>query len=209
MPPLQGQWLEALKPEFKKEYYKELFQKVGQEYQERKIFPAPDDIFNAFHFTPLDEVKVVILGQDPYHNDGQAHGLLFFRKKRVLETPPSLVNIYKELEDDMGCYYPKQRQSGKMGKTGRASFKHSADSPCPSANSHRGIGWEQFSRCRHPDPGRGGPSNRISSLGPAAQMKASMLHNPKHLILEAPHPSPLSAYRDFSDANISVRPTNF
>ena len=75
MPPLQGQWLEALKPEFKKPYYKELFEKVGQEYQQRKIFPAPDDIFNAFHFTPLDQVKVVILGQDPYHNDGQAPGL--------------------------------------------------------------------------------------------------------------------------------------
>ena len=70
--PLQGQWLEALKPEFKKPYYKELFTKVGQEYQRKKIFPAPDDIFNAFHLTPLDQVKVVILGQDPYHNDGQA-----------------------------------------------------------------------------------------------------------------------------------------
>ena len=104
MPPLQGQWLEALKPEFKKAYYKELFDKVGQEYQQRKIFPAPDDIFNAFHFTPLDEVKVVILGQDPYHNDGQAHGLCFSVKPDV-EIPPSLVNIYQELHEDCGCFY--------------------------------------------------------------------------------------------------------
>lgn len=83
MPPLQGQWLEALKPEFKKPYYKELFAKVGQEYQQRRIFPEPDDIFNAFHFTPLDQVKVVILGQDPYHNYGQAHGLCFSVKPEV------------------------------------------------------------------------------------------------------------------------------
>ena len=93
--------------------------------------------------------------------------------------------------------HPKQRQSGKMGKTGRASFKHSADSPCPSGQFPQGDRLGTVYRCRHPDPGRGGPSNRISSLGPAAQMKASMLHNPKHLILEAPHPSPLSAYRGF------------
>ena len=89
MPPLQGQWLEALKPEFKKPYYKELFTKVGQEYQRRKIFPAPDDIFNAFHLTPLDQVKVVILGQDPYHNDGQAHGPVLFGKAGCGDPPVS------------------------------------------------------------------------------------------------------------------------
>lgn len=105
MPPLQGEWLEVLKPEFGKQYYKQLFAKIGQEYQTRKVFPAPDDIFNAFHFTPLDQVKVVILGQDPYHNDGQAHGLCFSVKPDV-EIPPSLVNIYQELQEYCGCYIP-------------------------------------------------------------------------------------------------------
>ena len=110
MPPLQGQWYEALKPEFGKEYYRKLFTTIGQEYKTYKVFPAPDDIFNAFHFTPLDRVKVVILGQDPYHNDGQAHGLCFSVKPEV-EVPPSLVNIYQELHDDCGCYIPRNGRS--------------------------------------------------------------------------------------------------
>ena len=108
MAPIAGDWQEALKGEFHQPYYAKLYKTVMTEYRTRKIFPPPEDMFNAFHFTPLHQVKVVILGQDPYHNDGQAHGLCFSVKKGV-ETPPSLVNIYKELEDDMGCYIPKQR----------------------------------------------------------------------------------------------------
>ena len=110
MAPLAGEWLEALKGEFRKPYYRALFQKVGEEYQTRKIFPPADDIFNAFHFTPLSQVKVVMLGQDPYHNDGQAHGLCFSVKKEV-DIPPSLVNIYQELHDDLGCYIPNNGYS--------------------------------------------------------------------------------------------------
>ena len=94
MAPLSGEWLEALKGEFHQPYYTKLYKTVMQEYQTRKIFPPADDMFNAFHFTPLSQVKVVILGQDPYHNDGQAHGLCFSVKKDV-EIPPSLVNIYQ------------------------------------------------------------------------------------------------------------------
>ena len=97
MPPISGAWAKALEGEFHKPYYKKLFETVGKEYATHQIFPAGDDIFNAFHFTPLDQVKVVILGQDPYHGDGQAHGLCFSVKPDV-EIPPSLVNIYKELE---------------------------------------------------------------------------------------------------------------
>ena len=103
MPPINNDWLEPLKPEFGKPYYKKLYQKINEEYQSRLIFPPADDIFNAFAFTPLKDVKVVILGQDPYHGDGQAHGLCFSVKPDV-EIPPSLVNIYKELHDDCGCY---------------------------------------------------------------------------------------------------------
>ena len=102
---INNDWLEALKEEFGKPYYKELFETVNREYHTRQIFPPADDIFNAFHLTPLHKVKAVILGQDPYHNVGQAHGLCFSVQKGVA-IPPSLVNIYQELHDDLGCCIP-------------------------------------------------------------------------------------------------------
>ena len=105
MAAINNDWLDALKEEFRKPYYKQLFEKVNEEYKTRLIFPPADDIFNAFHLTPLHKVKVVILGQDPYHNHGQAHGLCFSVKKGVA-PPPSLVNIYQELHDDLGCTIP-------------------------------------------------------------------------------------------------------
>lgn len=196
MPPLQGQWLEALKPEFKKTYYKELFEKVGQEYQQRKIFPAPDDIFNAFHFTPLDEVKVVILGQDPYHNDGQAHGLCFSVKPEV-EVPPSLVNIYQELHEDCGCEIPNNGYLEKWAKQGVLMLNTVLTVRAHQANSHRGMGWEEFTDAAIRVLNEQDRPIVFLLWGRPAQMKKSMLNNPKHLILEAPHPSPLSAYRGF------------
>ena len=196
MPPLQGQWLEALKPEFKKPYYKELFEKVGQEYQKRKIFPAPDDIFNAFHFTPLDEVKVVILGQDPYHNDGQAHGLCFSVKPEV-EVPPSLVNIYQELHEDCGCEIPNNGYLEKWAKQGVLLLNTVLTVRAHQATSHRGIGWEEFTDAAIRVLNEQDRPIVFLLWGRPAQMKKSMLNNPKHLILEAPHPSPLSAYRGF------------
>ena len=141
MPPLQGQWYEALKPEFGKEYYRNLFTTVGQEYKTYKVFPAPDDIFNAFHFTPLDKVKVVILGQDPYHNDGQAHGLCFSVKPEV-EIPPSLVNIYQELHDDCGSYIPNNGYLEKWADQGVVILNTVLTVRARQANSHKGIGWE-------------------------------------------------------------------
>lgn len=196
MPLLQGQWLEALKPEFKKPYYKELFEKVGQEYQQRKIFPALDDIFNAFHFTPLDEVKVVILGQDPYHNDGQAHGLCFSVKPEV-EVPPSLVNIYQELHEDCGCEIPNNGYLEKWAKQGVLLLNTVLTVRAHQANSHRGIGWEEFTDAAIQVLNEQPRPMVFLLWGRPAQMKKSMLNNPKHLILEAPHPSPLSAYRGF------------
>ena len=102
---INGDWYEALKGEFAKPYYRKLFETMNEEYRTKLIFPPAGDIFNAFHLTPLKEVKVVILGQDPYHNHNQAHGLCFSVKKGV-EIPPSLVNIYQELHDDLGCRIP-------------------------------------------------------------------------------------------------------
>ena len=196
MPPITNDWQQPLEVEFKKPYYKDLYKKVLEEYRSRQIFPNPDDIFNTFHLTPLKDVKVVILGQDPYHNDGQAHGLCFSVKPDV-EVPPSLVNIYKELQDDLGCRIPNNGYLVKWAKQGVLMLNTVLTVRAHQANSHRGIGWEQFTDAviRAVDA----QDRPIVFLlwGRPAQMKKSMLHNPKHLILEAPHPSPLSAYRGF------------
>lgn len=196
MPPLSGTWAQELKSEFHKSYYKELFETVGREYQTRQIFPPTDDIFNAFHLTPLDQVKVVILGQDPYHGDGQAHGLCFSVKPEV-ETPPSLVNIYKELEDDLGCYIPNNGYLIKWAQQGVLMLNTVLTVRAHQANSHRGIGWEQFTDAAIQVLAEQDRPMVFILWGKPAQMKKSMLHNPKHLILEAPHPSPLAAYRGF------------
>lgn len=196
MPPLSGSWAEALKGEFKKPYYKKLFQIVGEEYRTRKIFPAPDDLFNAFHFTPLEQVKVVILGQDPYHNDGQAHGLCFSVKPDV-EIPPSLANIYQELEDDLGCYIPNNGYLEKWARQGVLLLNTVLTVRAHQANSHRGIGWEEFTDAAIRVLDAQDRPMVFILWGRPAQTKKAMLHNPKHLILEAPHPSPLSAFRGF------------
>jgi uracil-DNA glycosylase len=196
MPPITNDWLEPLAGEFHKPYYKKLYGKVLEEYRSRKVFPAADDIFNAFHLTPLHEVKVVILGQDPYHNDGQAHGLCFSVKPEV-EIPPSLVNIYQELHDDLGCYIPNNGYLVKWAKQGVLMLNTVLTVRAHAANSHRRIGWEEFTDAAIRILDEQDRPIVFILWGRPAQMKKSMLHNPKHLILEAPHPSPLSAYRGF------------
>ena len=124
MAAINNDWLEALEAEFHKPYYKQLFATVNQEYKTRLIFPPADDIFNAFHLTPLHKVKAVILGQDPYHNHGQAHGLCFSVKKGV-NVPPSLVNIYQELHDDLGCRIPDHGCLTKWAEQGVLMLKNS------------------------------------------------------------------------------------
>lgn len=196
MPPISGAWAEALKSEFHKPYYQALFRKVGEEYSKYKIFPAGDDIFNAFHFTPLDQVKVVILGQDPYHGDGQAHGLCFSVKPEV-DTPPSLVNIYQELEADIGCYIPNNGYLEKWAKQGVLLLNTVLTVRAHQANSHRGIGWEEFTDAAIRVLAQQDQPMVFILWGKPAQSKKSMITNPNHLVLEAPHPSPLSAYRGF------------
>ena len=117
MPPITGKWAEALKPEFSKEYYKELYAKVREEYARFRVYPPASDLFSAFHMTPMEEVKAVILGQDPYHEEGQAHGLCFSVRPGI-ETPPSLKNIYRELETDVGCYIPNNGYLEKWARQG-------------------------------------------------------------------------------------------
>ena len=196
MPPISNDWLPAIKGEFQKPYYRKLHQTIVQEYQTRQIFPDADDLFNAFHLTPLNEVKVVILGQDPYHNIGQAHGLCFSVKPGV-EIPPSLVNIYKELEDDLGCYVPNNGYLVKWAKQGVLMLNTVLTVRAHQANSHRGIGWEEFTDAAIRILNEQDRPIVFILWGRPAQLKKSMLNTPKHLILEAPHPSPLSAYRGF------------
>lgn len=193
---INNDWLPALKPEFQKPYYRELFQFVSNEYNSRQIFPPSDDIFNAFHLTPLNEVKVVIIGQDPYHNVGQAHGLCFSVKPDV-DIPPSLVNIYKELHDDLGCFIPNNGYLVKWAKQGVLMLNTVLTVRAHEANSHRGKGWEEFTDAAIKALNKQDRPIVFILWGSPAQSKAKMLDNPKHLILKAPHPSPLSSYRGF------------
>ena len=196
MAAIQNDWLDALKEEFRQPYYKKLFQTVNEEYRTRQIFPPADDIFNAFHLTPLHEVKVVILGQDPYHGEGQAHGLCFSVRPGV-DIPPSLVNIYQELHDDLGCTIPNHGCLTKWAKQGVLLLNTVLTVRAHQANSHKGIGWEEFTDAAIRKLNEQDRPTVFMLWGRPAQAKKSMLHNPKHLILEAPHPSPLSAYRGF------------
>lgn len=193
---ITNDWLKVLGEEFKKPYYARLYKKVKSEYETHVVFPSANDIFNAFEFTPFSEVKVVVLGQDPYHNIGQAHGLCFSVKPDV-EIPPSLQNIYKELEDDLGCYIPNNGYLKKWSDQGVLMLNTVLTVRAHAANSHRGIGWEEFTDAAIHKLNEEDRPIVFLLWGKPAQNKKGMLNNPKHLILEAPHPSPLSAYRGF------------
>ena len=196
MSEITNDWLPALQEEFKKPYYAELYKKVQEEYKETQIFPPADDIFNAFHFTPLSEVKVVIIGQDPYHNVGQAHGLCFSVKPDV-DIPPSLVNIYKELKEDLGCYIPDNGYLEKWAKQGVLMLNSVLTVRAHQANSHQGMGWEKFTDAVIRAVNEQDRPIVFMLWGRPAQNKAKSVNNPKHLLLKAPHPSPLSAHRGF------------
>lgn len=193
---IANDWLEPLRPEFSKPYYASLYQTVRKEYQTRKIYPPANEIFHAFEATPLSQVKVVILGQDPYHGDGQAHGLCFSVRPDV-EIPPSLVNIYQELHDDLGCYIPDNGYLEKWARQGVLLLNTVLTVRAHQANSHRGIGWEEFTDAVIRILNQQDRPIVFILWGRPAQQKAVMLNNPNHLILTAPHPSPLSAYRGF------------
>ncbi|MBP3913826.1 MAG: uracil-DNA glycosylase [Lachnospiraceae bacterium] len=193
---INGAWEAALKNEFRKPYYAKLYKTVLEEYRTRTIYPPSGEIFTAFDLTPLEKVKAVILGQDPYHEAGQAMGLSFSVHKGVA-VPPSLENIYKELHDDLGCPVPTHGDLSKWAREGVLLLNTVLTVRAHQANSHRMIGWEEFTDA----------VIRILALedrpmvfilwGSAAQRKASFITNPKHMIITSPHPSPLSAYRGF------------
>lgn len=196
MSAISNDWLEPLSPEFKKDYYRVLYNKVVEEYKEKTIFPPSEEIFSAFDLTPLSEVKVVIIGQDPYHNVNQAHGLCFSVKPGV-DIPPSLVNIYKELNDDIGCHIPNNGYLVKWAKQGVLMLNSVLTVQAHKAFSHQGIGWEKFTDAVIDILNKQDRPIVYLLWGNPAQKKASSVNNPKHLLLKAPHPSPLSAYRGF------------
>lgn len=194
---IDNDWLDCIQDEFRKPYYKELYQFVRKEYNTHVIYPPADDIFNAFHFTPLSRVKVMILGQDPYHGEHQAHGLCFSVLPDQPELPPSLQNIYKELQDDLGCYIPNNGYLKKWADQGVLMLNTVLTVRAHQAGSHQGKGWEQFTDAIIQAVNAQDRPIVYLLWGKPAQSKIPMLTNPKHLILKAPHPSPLSAYRGF------------
>ncbi len=182
--------------EFGKEYYKKLYSFIVKEYQTQTVYPPKDDVLRAFNLTPLSEVKVVILGQDPYHEPGQAHGLSFSVKKGI-PKPPSLENIYKELNSDLGVPIPRTGDLTKWAKQGVLLLNASLTVRRGQADSHKGMGWEIF-------------TDRVISLlnerkeplvfilwGGKAKAKIPLITNKQHYIITSAHPSPLSASYGF------------
>ena len=206
---ITNDWLDEIQGEFKKPYYRELYQFVRDEYSKAVIYPPADDIFNAMHFTPLSKVKVLLLGQDPYHNVNQAHGLSFSVLPEQKEIPPSLQNIYKELHDDLGCYIPNNGYLKKWADQGVLLLNTVLTVRAHQANSHQGHGWEQFTDACMEILNRQDRPIVFILWGSYAQKKASMLNNPNHLILKAPHPSPLSVYRGFWGSKPFSKTNNF
>ena len=195
-PKIQESWKLMLKDQFESSYFVQLKEFLIDEKLHYRVFPSGKNIFAAFDLTPFDKVKVVILGQDPYHNVGQAHGLCFSVKPDV-DIPPSLVNIYQELHDDLGCYIPNNGYLVKWAEQGVLMLNTVLTVRAHMANSHHGKGWEEFTDAAIRALNAQDRPIVFILWGRPAQMKKSMLNNPNHLILEAPHPSPLSAYRGF------------
>ena len=196
MPILKNDWAPLLEDEFRKPYYLRLRQFLIEEYRTRTVYPDKYDIFNALHYTPYSEVKVVLLGQDPYHGPGQAHGLSFSVRPGI-PAPPSLQNMLKELHDDLGCRIPNNGCLIPWALQGVLLLNTVLTVRAGQANSHRGMGWETF-------------TDRIISLlnerdrpvvfllwGSHAQSKLSLIDTSRHPVICAPHPSPLSAHRGF------------
>ena len=193
---IDASWKQALASEWQQPYFEQLTQFVRQEYATKQIFPPGRQIFAAFDATPFDQVKVVILGQDPYHGPGQANGLCFSVNDGI-PYPPSLVNIFKEVHDDTGAPMPTSGDLMRWARQGVLMLNATLTVQAHMAGSHQGKGWEQFTDSIIRAVNRQDRPIVYMLWGRPAQMKAPMLDNPKHLVLKAPHPSPLSAYRGF------------
>lgn len=193
---LGGGWDEALAPLFQDEHYKKIREFLKREYTHHVVYPDMYDIYNCFKLTPLPQVKAVILGQDPYHNEGQAHGLCFSVQEGV-PMPPSLVNIFKELHDELGCTLPRSGDLSKWAKEGVLLLNTALTVRAHQANSHKDCGWTWFT-----DNVIRIVSERREHVvfilwGANARSKKPLIDARRHLMLECAHPSPLSAYNGF------------
>ena len=191
-----GDWNEPLAPLFADERYKQIRQFLIEEYKTRVIYPDMYDLYNCFRFTPFKDLRVVLLGQDPYHNVGQAHGLCFSVKKGV-KTPPSLVNIYKELNSDLGLYIPNHGELTKWAEQGILLLNTALTVRKGQANSHRGKGWETFTDNVIKLINQKDTPVAFILWGSNARAKKAFITNPIHRVFESAHPSPLSAYNGF------------
>ena len=189
-------WDEKLAPLFESELYLKIREFLKKEYSTHVVYPSMYDIFNAFRYTPYSSVKAVILGQDPYHNEGQAHGLCFSVQKGV-ELPPSLVNIYKELKSDLGIEPSKSGCLTKWAENGVFLLNSTLTVRAGQANSHSGCGWQQFTDEVIKILAAREKPMVFLLWGGNARSKKPLIDGAKHLILECAHPSPLSAYNGF------------
>ena len=204
----RNDWAELLDDELNEPYYQELRKFLIDEYSTKLIFPNMYDIFNALHFTSYESTKVVILGQDPYHEPGQAHGLSFSVLPNV-PTPPSLANIFKELQDDLGCFIPNNGCLKPWAEQGVLLLNSVLTVRAHAANSHRGHGWEIFTDTVIRRLNEREQPTVFLLWGANARSKKSLITNQQHLILEAAHPSPLSAWNGFFGCRHFSRTNDF
>jgi uracil-DNA glycosylase len=200
---LPENWRDVLEGEFEKPYFKKLEDFVDGERAKHTVFPPEQDVFNAFKFTPFDKMKVLLLGQDPYHDDGQAHGLCFSVRPGV-KPPPSLVNIFKELKNDLGCHIPNHGCLEDWAKQGVLLLNAVLTVQAHEANSHKDHGWEQFT-----DAVIRAASDEHDPMvfilwGAYAQKKEKLIDTSKHVVLKGAHPSPLSAKKFFGSKPFSA-----
>lgn len=191
---LKNEWLEAMRPEFSKPYYKELYRFIREEYKTHTVYPPADKIFHAFDMTPLNKVRVVIIGQDPYHGKGQANGMCFSVNEGV-DLPPSLQNIFREIKNEYGSYEPENGCLDRWAEQGVFLLNTVLTVREHEPNSHSAHGWEKFTDKVIEEIEKQDRYIVYMLWGRPAQAKAEMITNPKHLVLKSSHPSPLSAYR--------------
>ena len=193
---LGNSWDDILKDEFNKDYYKKIREFLKYEYSHFKIYPNMNNIFDSLKYASYEDIKVVIIGQDPYHEEGQAHGLSFSVQPGI-EIPPSLQNIYKELQDDLGCYIPNNGYLVKWAKQGVLLLNNVLTVRAHQANSHKDKGWEEFTDSIIRILNKREKPIVFMFWGACAKSKEALVTNPNHFILKSVHPSPLSAYRGF------------
>lgn len=197
---IEESWKKQLKDEFEKEYFIKLTDFIRNEYRTKQIFPPAKFIFNAFDHTPFHKVKVVILGQDPYHNDGQAHGLSFSVPDGI-QPPPSLVNIFKEINRDLGIPVPRSGNLTRWANQGVMLLNATLTVQAHTAGSHQRKGWEEFTDAAIHKLAEGRENIVFILWGSYAQKKAAFIDGNRHLVLRSVHPSPLSAHNGFFGNN--------